>query len=338
MKNNPNLDELLNGYIDGELTDRQRIELQRLISNDTNIARKLEQLRRCKMLVGALPHAEAPADMLRRVKASLESQTFLGPQMPRFDNQAGARQLLFRKVLTAAAMIALIAVLGTVIYTIVAPDDAVKPVAMDRPTGQPDTPTFDKPKVTVASDMAIAEFNGTLQFTTASATVAEAVVKAIQANGLLAEFAPANRLAKGPYSLNCTRTEMELLMADLEDIWHEFDSAKLFLDGGATDRTVFVEDLTIEQLSSIINQPSPEKRIRQAKDFAFLNYLAANMPAEDLFQTVQDRMPPLTIIPKPRLTGREEAISKTTITRDHKNIYLTIIIDTPQFRPGAKPD
>ena len=44
MKEIPNLDELLNSFIDGELAPRQHTEVQRLMAHDQKIAQRLEQL------------------------------------------------------------------------------------------------------------------------------------------------------------------------------------------------------------------------------------------------------------------------------------------------------
>ena len=44
MKQNQNIDELLNGFIDEELTTRQHTEVKRLIKNDAQIAKRLKEL------------------------------------------------------------------------------------------------------------------------------------------------------------------------------------------------------------------------------------------------------------------------------------------------------
>ena len=41
MSKDLNIDELLNGYIDGELSTRQTVELKRLINHDPEITKKL---------------------------------------------------------------------------------------------------------------------------------------------------------------------------------------------------------------------------------------------------------------------------------------------------------
>ena len=58
---NNKIKELLNSYIDGELTEREKTEVLRLVSDDQQVARRLRELQKTQMLVGSLPRAEAPA-------------------------------------------------------------------------------------------------------------------------------------------------------------------------------------------------------------------------------------------------------------------------------------
>jgi anti-sigma factor RsiW len=64
MNANPNIDELLCSYLDGELPPRQQTEVQRLVARDPEVGRRLRQLQNCKTLISALPRAQAPAEML----------------------------------------------------------------------------------------------------------------------------------------------------------------------------------------------------------------------------------------------------------------------------------
>ena len=79
MKEKPDIDELLNSFIDGELTERHRVEVQRLIKHDPQIAHRMQELQKCKMLVSSLPRADAPVEILARVKASLKARALLVP-------------------------------------------------------------------------------------------------------------------------------------------------------------------------------------------------------------------------------------------------------------------
>ncbi len=114
QEKNPNIEELLNSFIDGELTERERTEVQRLISHDAQVAQRLRELQKTQMLVGSLPRAEAPAQIMNGIKASLERDKVSDEPVwsaERFEKRVGARHLLARKVLAAAAMIGLVAIL-----------------------------------------------------------------------------------------------------------------------------------------------------------------------------------------------------------------------------------
>ena len=71
MKENLNIDELLNSFIDDELSPRHQTEVQRLIAHDAEVAERLAELERCKMLVGSLPRAEAPVETKNSVAEAL---------------------------------------------------------------------------------------------------------------------------------------------------------------------------------------------------------------------------------------------------------------------------
>ena len=58
MKEKNNIDDLLNGYIDDELSPRQQTEVKRLITNDNQIAEKLQQLCSIESRVTILGHLQ----------------------------------------------------------------------------------------------------------------------------------------------------------------------------------------------------------------------------------------------------------------------------------------
>ena len=122
MKEIPNMDELLNSFIDGELPARQQTEVQRLVNHEEKIAQRLQQLQKCKMLLSSLPVTEAPPQILENVKASLARKPLLAEQSSVFDERVGTRHLLGRKLFAAAAMLGLVGILTAVVYTIVAPE------------------------------------------------------------------------------------------------------------------------------------------------------------------------------------------------------------------------
>lgn len=323
MKENPDMDiyasdnrinELLNSFIDDELTARQRSEVERLIAQDVKIAQRLRQLQKCKMLMASLPCAEAPAEVLENIKASPAGRALLSEQGPTFDERAGTRYLLVRKVLSAAAMIGLAAVLTTVIHTIVAPRAVPEgPVAIEK------------------QQAASSGFSGRLELKTSALVAVDAFInRAIEDNGLSNSISPARRQNRRIYSLSCSREGLNLLLADMEDIWAELDSAALFVDTEEFGRQVAVEAVTTEQITEIVTQDSSEKRIELAQDFTALNNMAEHLPGREIIAAIDNGSRNLISqlrVPKPFLTEREAIRKPADQAEDRETVHLTIILD-----------
>jgi len=328
------IEELLNGFIDGELTPRQHTEVQRLIVHDQRIAQQLRELQKCKALVSSLPFVEAPAEMTEEIKASLERTAMIGYQPQPVDQRVGARHLLLRRLTTVAAMVGLVAVLAALVYTIVAPEDVVdRSVAIEaweqpiqEGLGSAIPATAEKPKSQIS--LAMAGFNGRLEFKTGTLiAVSAAINRAIEDNGLLEKVAVKAEADKSIYALTCSRQALNLLLADLEAIWKRFDSATLFVETGVFDGQVVVEDVTTEQIADIANQGNFDKRIEVAKDFALLNRTAKLLPGREILAAIDDSGPDLLTIPKPVLTSSEKKIKKPAgQTKDEKEVHLTIVV------------
>jgi hypothetical protein len=254
-RENPNIEELLNSFIDGELTEREHTEVQRLISHDAQVAQRLRELRNSKMLVSSLPRAEAPARILDKVKASFETEILSGERAwseEPSDRRVGVRHLMFRKVLAAAAMVGLVAILSGVIYTIVVPGTRpVPPVA----------------------------FDGRLELKTgALRTVNTFIDRAIEDKGLSDSISLTSQGNKRVYSITCNQEDLNSLLADLTDIWKRCNSTTLFVetktqgerefDGVSTDRIIEIVDDLATPVKPIItkHEEEIEKSPAQAKD------------------------------------------------------------------------
>ncbi|MBA7618014.1 hypothetical protein ES703_25333 [subsurface metagenome] len=325
MKENPEIDELLNSFIDGELTARQQTEVQRLMAHDAKIAQRLRQLQKCKMLISSLPVAEAPDEILEDVKASLEKRTLLGEQGSDFDERAGARHLLVRKVMAAAAMIGLVAVLATVVYTIIAPE----PV----PEGPEKFEISNlKSKITTPGPSMVAvEFNGRLELKTSALVAVDAFInRAIEDNGLSVSISPARQQDKSVYSLRCSQDGLNLLLADLGGIWEKFDSATLSVETEVFGRQVVVNVVTAEQIAEIVNQDSLQRRTEVARDFALLNDTAERLPGREILAAIDDGSRHLITIPKPGLTWRQKTTKKPAgRAEDEQKVHLVIVVAAP---------
>jgi len=325
MKEIPNMNELLNSFIDGELPARQQTEVQRLINHDEKIAHRLQQLQKCKMLLSSLSVAEAPPQILENVKASIASKPQLVEQPLVFDERAGTRHLLGRKLFAAAAMLGLVGILTAVVYTIVAPETVTqRPVAVER-RELPTAVDVVKPGPTLIA----APFSGRLELRTSYLPAVVAFInRAIEDNVPSDEWIASDQSnVKEPHALICGSESFNLLLAELGNIWDKLDSAALFVDTEVFGEQVVVDAVTAEQISGIVNQDDYKRRVEVAKDFAVLNNMAERLPGREILTAIDDTTVVLITPPKPVLTSNQKTVKKSpTRTEESKNVHLTITV------------
>ena len=68
----PDMNEMLNAYMDGELEPRQAVEFKRLVENTPDLRTRLTQLQAIRGLVQNLPQEDAPEELAGQVHAMLE--------------------------------------------------------------------------------------------------------------------------------------------------------------------------------------------------------------------------------------------------------------------------
>jgi anti-sigma-K factor RskA len=322
---NERIDELLNSYIDDELTIERQAEVERLIDQDAKIAQRLKQLQKCQILVGSMPYADAPASVLEGVRASLAGSSLPSEEQPAYEQQAGKKYVLLRKVLAAAAMIGLAAVLSVVIHRIVPLQNVPEgPVAVENRTAESIKP--------VARIVAASGFSGRLELKTSALNAVDAFIKsAIDDNGLSASISPERRQSRRIYSLDCTREGLHSLLDDLDNIWPELDSATLFVNTEVFGTQTVIDAVTTKQIAEIAGQDNPERRIELAKDFAVLNNIAENLPDKEIRAAIESGDSSLTQqwrILKPVLTGNQKAVKKPAgQAKEKQTVHLTIILD-----------
>ncbi len=332
MKANPQIDELLCSFIDGELPLRQQTEVQRLVARDAEVAKRLRQLQNCKNLVSALPAEQPPVDVLEQVKRSLERRTLLGERTVSAETRAGVWHLKIRRFVAAAAMIALMGGLGAVVYQIVAP---VQPgpssrVAIDMPAPSPVIPETSGSSVApaVASGQG---FSGRLELRTAALIQADAFLKAaIEEHGLQGVARSQTLPDRRIYRIECNRAGLNRLVADLGTVWNEFDSASLAVNTEQPGEPVVVEPVTLQQTARIIRQDSAEASVQVARNVAVLNSFAQAMPDREIFATFENE-PTMTIaipeIPRPRMASNDPATKAVAAPpQDGVKTSLTIVL------------
>lgn len=316
---NERIDELLNSYIDNELTVGQQAEVERLLEQDPKIAQRLRQLQKCQMLVGSMPFAEAPASVLEGVKTALAGRLPTSYTQPAYEEHAGKSYMLTRKVLAAAAIIAIAAVLSAVIHNFVPFRNA------------PEIHIAIEPSKTAARIADASGFSGRLELKTSALAAVDAFIKsAIDDNGLSASINPERRQSRRIYSINCTREGLNSLLTDLDSIWPEIYSATLFVNTEDFGSQIAVDAATTKQISEIAVQDSPERRIELAKDIAVLNSINESLPDKEIRVAIEAGQADLAKewrMLKPVLTGSQKAAKPAEQAQEKQTVHLTIILD-----------
>jgi hypothetical protein len=352
MKEELNIDELLNSFLDGEATEREQIEVQRLLTHDAEVAKRMRELEKCRMLVGSLPYAEAPAEIMKGIKTSLGKSPVKAPEAGVFEQRRGARHLLIRQVLSVAAMVVLVAVLGVVIYTILVPEVSSKqPMAADNlklpakkieirseGTVQPVVTKADLPsrsalsaergKPIEAAKELLVGFSGRLQLKTKALIAVDASIsRAIEDSGLV-QYSVSGRDGKERvYTVAGSRETVNLLLGDLDGIWSKFDSATLVVEAGEAGERVVVDNVKTGQIAEILKQENSETRIGVAKDIASFNRIEKQLPGKEMFAVIDYEKGDLITIPKPVLTSGERPITKPAGgTEAEQKVLLTIVV------------
>lgn len=330
------LDRLLNDYMDDCLSERRKTEVKRLLQHDSRIAARLTELQKIRSLLAVIPVAEAPPDFVENVKQKIEQRSFTRRGTDYFDRGEGARQLLWRRSLSVAAIATLVVALAAVVYIIVRhqpseqehfvskswieeeiplPDSITKKAV-------PQTDSPPTPQTAAAADVLPERFTGRLELNTEFFTGVDAFIKrTLVDNGITLIELPVAQSEKGVYNLSCNRNAAELFIADLATIWDRFDSAILRVDTGRPGRDIIINNVTAKQINEIIAQADLTDSIRLAKDTAAINSVTRNLPGNILAAATEVNS--LTI-PKPVLTS-PNTVPKKTETGDEKEMIELVI-------------
>ncbi|OHB63164.1 MAG: hypothetical protein A2168_01520 [Planctomycetes bacterium RBG_13_50_24] len=260
------------------------------------------------------------------VKASLAGRSMPGSEQPVYEQQDGKKYVLLRKVLAAAAMIALAAVLSAVIRRITTPQNTPEgPIAVENRAAE---------SIRSATRMvAASRFSGRLELKTKSLNAVDAFIKSAidDNNDLTASINTERRQSRRIYSLSCTKEGLNPLLADLDNIWIELDSATLFVNTETFGTQTVVDAVTTKQIAEISGQDVPERRIELAKDFSILNNIAERLPDKEIRAAIEAGDSDLTKqwrILKPVLTSSQKAVKKPADQiQEKQKVHLTIILD-----------
>ncbi len=305
MKKEPNIEELLNSYIDGELTPQEQVKIKHLVAKDPQIANKLKQLQKCKTLVNSLPADTAPARVLENIKQSLEISRTLGSQHQTQERRTNIRFLRVRKVFAAAAVLAFAAVLTVVIRTI--------------------SPTPNREGFGVDGMISSAEFGGTLELKTSEFAAVDSVLnRAFENNGLSDSLTSERETNRCVYSFNCSRESLNSLLNDLSSSWEKLDSTMLFVNTKVFGEQIEIDAVIPNQIVEMADQVDSNEIIELAKDYSIMNKIAESSPGRGMLPSIEgsvsDLIPPIPVITK-------KTIDKTGNSGEgEKTVNLTIVL------------
>ena len=332
FEQNPKIEELLNSYIDDELSADERSEVQRLVRENHTIAQRLRQLERCKAMVSSLPPAEPPAAVVAGIKQLLRNHSADTNESKHIESRRGARHLFVRQVLAASIIIGLVGILGAVVYKIVEPEKITTPIVAfnPMPTVKPAVMPVETKKAVAVAAVENTEGIGlySLQLQTADFTAVDAYVnKLLEESPWLRYEATKDQPGKSAYRILCSRGGLEAMMSDLATVWSKFDSTTLIVRTDNVGQDVTVASVKPEQIADIARQDTIDKRVKLANNFAMLNRVEQIMPDEKMLAATERPMPELTTIPKPVLTsGDKNAVTAPKGAWDQVQVDLNIVV------------
>lgn len=285
MKDIENIEELINSYIDNELDERKSNEIKRLINNDSQARQMFESASRYKNLVGSLRSSAAPEGFCESVKRNLEREMLLA-DTGIYQHKKGRSRLVLRHFLTAAAMLALLAMLSYVILDIFVPQSARQKFADNvfHRKAKPQVVYDDgAPTVAAAQDKLVEVPKGPavpliarLTLITENPIEADWLVgKALMNTSLFEKTSAVDRKTNSvKYVLSCDRKALVGLVEELSFIWPKCSDAILEVGTQQQGKFVTVNNVSAHQTLDICKAGTYNQRLRMAADIAAINKAA----------------------------------------------------------------
>ncbi|MCK4959533.1 MAG: hypothetical protein KAT00_09025 [Planctomycetes bacterium] len=331
-----NIDELLSGYIDGQLSQRQHTEVKRLLQHDKEIAQELLRLKKQKQLLNSLPVTPAPQGLLDGIKSDLERSFILQEHQPDAGESAGVRHLFYRRALTTAAMLILpLMALGWVVYSIVMPAGVITEAPVAGGAGQsgsvsPDAEVVRLEDVDEGPYAAVHPLSVALQlYTGEPISINGFIQKAIYNNDLIDYTIPDRQPTETIYRISCSADRIALLLVDIEAAWGRCESRSLAVHGHEPGSDVVIEDISAEQAMTIFRQTDPAVRMKIAARFADQNTISPDGTETEMFASETDSgarpvLPPGILMPE--LTSSQPQKQGYGQDRADENVNLVITV------------
>ncbi len=320
------IDNLLNGYLDGELGPREHTEVKRLLLNDKSVSLRLKELEKYRQLMACLPQEEAPSFIMENIREKIKNTT--PPPAIKYEthpSKEGFKQLVIRKVFAAAAMLILAAFLGGVIYSIVAPEKyAEKPMIVNSDTDTKLLNEENRPAGLSELPPVNYSFEATLEFNTKNRrSVTAYIQRTIAENKQVLLIEQIAEKKDSSFAITGSKQGLSTFLADLASQWVQLGEAWLYVENQHKKPKILVSNITPQQIDKIASGENSETIIAMAEDFALLNRMSAPVKKQGLVIT-NDEIE-LMPAPKPVLTSNP-VMDKNTSASVEKEFLLTIVI------------
>jgi hypothetical protein len=265
-KEHIDIEELLSGYIDGQLTPRQLTELKRLLAHDPNLQKELDALEHQHQVLQSLPVETAPVLMAEEIRSVLERRFILADSVNPV-GKADVWGLHVRKIAAVAAMVLLpLMILGGVVYTILQPEGSV-------PGGSAE--------IAVLNPQAGAQplFSAVLQFqTNQPIAVNDFIEKKIHTLGLMKVTTSGRQSDRTSYKIICSRRYVEGLIGELEELWPRCRNASYAILDTSTNQPVRVDAIDPQQVLTMLQLTDISNARKLAQDITSRNMQKAADP------------------------------------------------------------
>lgn len=315
-------DELLNAFIDEELTATEEAEVRHRLEQDKRLGVRLEQLSACRTLVKSLPRAKVPVDLVDRVRQRLERRSLLDEVAPVKTGWLG-NHLLARRLAAVAAAVSLMGVLSVLVYSILTPTPSRRQSIAANGLISGDA------RPNVEGSLTPGAMTGRLEVRVASLAEMEMFFNRAIENGGLEVSLARDDSDRRVYRLRCSHASLDGLLAELGNVWNRFERPTFYLDTGDPAGPVKVDLVTPDQLTAIASQRDTLRSAELAKEIAVRNAAVEALAGERGAElTGQVQVPWLTVA-KPVLTSSERSTGgRPEPASGPKLVDFTLILDS----------
>jgi hypothetical protein len=314
-------DELLNAFIDEELTATEEAEIRHRLGQDKHLAARLDQLSACRTLVNSLPRAKVPVDLVDRVRQTLERRSLLEEVAPAKTGRL-TNHLFARRLAAVAAAVSLVGVLSILVYSILTPTPTRRQsiAANDLTSGV-------RPKA--MARLTPGAMTGRLEVRVASLAEMEMFFNRAIENGGLEVSVARDDSNRRVYRLQCSHASLDGLLAELTNVWNRFERPTFYLETGDPAGPVKVDLVTPDQLTAIAGQQDTLRSAELAKEIAVRNAAVEALAGERGAELTGQVQAPWLTVAKPVLTSSERSTAgKAESSSDPKLVDFTLILDS----------